>query len=101
MDAGCGGEGEDNFECVFAQLSSTCSTADAGDRNSIYHPRLPSFNQSDVGPVSTHPAYPSRSCCLDKIKPGMACPSPALAWVAGPYTRICSASCCAAAIRAL
>ena len=60
VDAGCGGaDGEDSFECIFAPLSSTCSTAHAGEHNSVYHPRLPSFNQSDVGPVCTTSASPT------------------------------------------
>ena len=56
VDEGCGGAGnDDNFECVLAPLSSTCSIADAADYNSVYHPRLPSINQEYVGPVRCRP----------------------------------------------
>ena len=56
MDAGCGGPGrDDNFDCIFAPLSSTCGIAHAGRNNSVYHPRLLDFNQ-------THELSPVRSC---------------------------------------
>ena len=58
---GCGGaDRDDSFECILAPLSSTCSTAHAGEHNSVYHPRLPSFNQSNVGPVRTQYSSPRR-----------------------------------------
>ena len=55
MDEGCGGvDKDDNFECIFAPLSSTCSIADTNSNNSVYYPRFPDFNRTDVGvPVRT------------------------------------------------
>ena len=67
MDVGCGGaDKDDNWECIFAPLSTTCSIANTNDDNSMYYPRFAEFNKTVITdlPVRTSCASFSLICSI-------------------------------------